>query len=353
MTRRDIIALTAGIVSLGPVAVSAQQPKVPVIGVLVIGKPDPSAVLHRFREELRKLGYVEGRNIRIEVRSAEGHLERLPALAAELVQDHVDIIAALFTPAVLAAKGATSAIPIVMIGAGDPVGMGIVASLAHPGGNITGMAGQTPELAAKQLELLKQALPGLRRIAALCNAADPFSKPFLAQIERAGNAQDVEIVPVEVTAGASLDAAFPAMVANKVGAVIVQPSLPLAHAAQLALRYRIPAVSPNGPFAGDGGLMSYANPPGEGPRLAAGFIDKILKGAKPGDLPVEQPLRLELVFNLKTAKALGLTVPPSLLAAPTRSSNETPSSAGRGGRLTIRRKRVYLVRLVIKKALFI
>ena len=314
MTRRDAVALTAGIVCFGPVAASAQQSKVPVIGVLVIGKPDPSAVLQRFREELGERGYAEGRNIRIEVRSAEGHLDRLPALAAGLVHDHVDIIAALFTPAVLAAKGATTEIPIVMIGAGDPVGMGIVASLARPGGNITGMAGQTPELAAKQLELLKQALPGLRKISALCNKADPFSKPFLAQIERAGKAQGVEIVPVEVTAGPSLNAAFPAMVADKVGAVIVQPSLPLAHVAQLALRHQIPAVSPNGPFAGDGGLMSYANPPGEGPRLAASFIDKILKGAKPGDLPVEQPLRLELVINLKTAKALGLTLPPDFVA---------------------------------------
>ena len=314
MTRRDAIALTAGVVFFGPSAVLARQPKVPVVGVLVIGKPNPTPTLQALRSSLQRLGYVDGRNIHIEVRSAEGHLDRLPALAAELVRVRVDIIAALFTPAVLAAKGATSEIPIVMIGAGDPVGMGIVASLARPGGNITGMAGQTPELAAKQLELLKQALPGLRKISALCNKADPFSKPFLAQIERAGKAQGVEIVPVEVTAGPSLNAAFPAMVADKVGAVIVQPSLPLAHVAQLALRHQIPAVSPNGPFAGDGGLMSYANPPGEGPRLAASFIDKILKGAKPGDLPVQQPLRLELVINLKTAKALGLTLPPDFVA---------------------------------------
>ena len=313
MRRRGVLALAVGITLFGSAAGVAQRAKVPTIGVLVIDKPDPSATLQRFREELRKLGYVEGRNIHIEVRSAEGNLDRLPALAAELVRDKVDVIAALFTPAVLAAKGATSVIPIVMLGAGDPVGMGIVASLARPGGNITGMAGQTPELAAKQVELLKEALPGLRRIAALCNAADPFSQPFLAQIESAGKAQGVEIVPVEVTAAPSLDAAFPAMVSKKVEAVIVQPSLPPAHAARLALRYRIPAVSPNGPFAGDGGLMSYSNDPAEPPRLAANFIDKILKGAKPGDLPVEQPLRLELIINLKTAKTLGLTLSPSLL----------------------------------------
>ena len=312
--RRSVLALVVGITLYGRAVGVAQGAKVPTVGVLVIGKPDPSAVLHRLREELRKLGYVEGRNIRIEVRSAEGNLDRLPALAAGLVRDRVDIIAALFTPAVVAAKRATTEIPIVMIGAGDPVGMGIVASLAHPGGNITGFAGQTPELAAKQVELLKDALPGLRRIAVLCNAADPFSKPFLQQIDRAGKAQSVEIVPVEVTAGASLDAAFPAMAGNKIEAVIVQPSLPIADAAQLALHYRIAAVSPNGPFAGAGGLMSYANDPAEVPRSAAGFVDRILKGAKPADLPVVQPMRLELVINLRTAKALGLTLSPSLMA---------------------------------------
>ena len=314
MRRRDFVAFVACGAAAWPLASPAQQPKIPVVGVLVIGKPDPSAILRRFRDELRKLGYVEGQSIHIELRSAEGKLDRLPALAAELVRDRVDVIAALFTPAVLAAKGATSTIPIVMMNAGDPVGMGIVASLARPGGNITGMAGQTPELAAKQVELLKEALPGLRRVAALCNAADPFSKPFLAQIDGAGKAQGVEIVPVEVGAGASLDAAFSAMAGKDIGAVIVQPSLPLAHIAKLALRYRIPAVSPNGPFAGDGGLMSYANAPAEGPRLAASSIDRILKGANTADLPVEKPMRIRLVINLKTAKVLGLSLPPSLLA---------------------------------------
>lgn len=214
MRRRHFVSAFGAAIVLGSTAGAAQSAKVPTIGVLVIGKPDPSAILQRLREELRKLGYVEGRNMQIEVRSAKGQLDRLPALAAELVDDKVDIIAALFTPAVLAAKGATSEIPIVMIGAGDPVGMGIVRSLAHPGGNITGMAGQTPQLAAKQVELLREALPDRRRIAALCNTADPFSKPFLAQIAAAGKAQGVEIIPVGVKTGASLDAAFPAMVSR-------------------------------------------------------------------------------------------------------------------------------------------
>lgn len=313
MRRRGFLAVAGAAILIGPVAGLAQQLKMPVVGVLVVGQQDPTATLRALRDELRKLGHVDGRNIQIEVRSADGKLDRLPALAAELVRDKVDVIAALFTPAVLAAKNATSELPIVMIGAGDPVGMGIVASLAHPGGNITGMAGQTPELAAKQVELLKDALPGLSRIAALCNAADPFSKRFLQQIEGRGKTQKVEVVPVEVTAGASLDAAFPAMLGKKVEAVIVQPTLPLAHVAQLALRYRIPSASPIEPFAGEGGLMSYSNDPAEPPRLAAIFIDKILKGAKPADLPVEQPLRLELVVNLKTAEALGLTLPPAFI----------------------------------------
>ena len=244
MRRRDLVALIVGATLVEPVA--AQQPKAPTIGVLVIGKPEPTGMLQALREELRTLGYVDGQNIHIEVWSAEGNLERLPELAAEIVGKKVDVIGAWMTPTVLAAKGATSEIPIVMIDAGDPVGMGIVRSLAHPGGNITGMAGQTPELAAKQVELLKEALPGLSRIAALCNSADPFSKPFLEQIERVGKAQNVDIVPVEITVGPDLDAAFPTMVSNKVGAVIVQPSLPLAHIAQLAFAIESLRCPPTG-----------------------------------------------------------------------------------------------------------
>jgi putative ABC transport system substrate-binding protein len=313
MRRRDAFALALA-ATYCRVARFARAAAVPVVGVLVAGKPDPAATLHAFREALRELGYIDGRNIRIEIRSADGQLDRLPALAAELARQKADVIAAWMTPAVLAAKRATHTIPIVMIGAGDPVGMGIVASFAQPSGNITGMAAQTTELAAKQVELLKEALPGLRRIAALCNSADPFSKPFLSEIERAGKGQGVEIVPVEVTAGApALDSAFAAMTQNKVGAVIVQPSLPLAHAAALALRYRIPAVSPQAPFAELGGLMAYANDPAEGPQQAAVFVVRILKGVKPADLPVEQPMRFQLVVNLKTAQALGLTLPRDFL----------------------------------------
>jgi ABC-type uncharacterized transport system substrate-binding protein len=272
---------------------------------------DPARVLRSLREELGKLGYVEGQNIHFEVRSAQGDLGRLPALAAELARQRVDLLATWMTPTVLAAKAATTEIPIVMLGVADPVGMGIVASLAHPGGNVTGMAGVIPELAGKLVELLKQALPHHARIAALCNTADPFSIPFLAAIESAGKVEGVVISPVRVTAGPELDAAFPEMVRDGIDAVIVQPSLPLLHVANLALRYRLPAASPLRSFAALGGLMAYAN--ADTFHEVALVVDKILKGAKPADLPVQQPTRFRLVINLKTAKALGLTLPAMLL----------------------------------------
>jgi putative tryptophan/tyrosine transport system substrate-binding protein len=315
MRRREFLgAVIAGAAAFRPFALPAQPAKLPTIGVLVAGRPSPEEPLRLFRAGLRDLGYVEGQNIRIEVRNAEGNIERLPELAAELVREKVDVIAAWMTPVVLAAKRATSEIPIVMMGAGDPVGMGIVASLARPGGNATGMAGQTAERAGKLVELLKEAWPSMRRITALCNAPDPFSKPFREQIELAGKAQLVEIVPFMVKAGAELDAAFPAMTDKHVDAMIVQPSLPLTHVADLAIGHRLPAVSPLGSFANAGGLMAYTTEAKAYYGRAAVFVDKILKGANPANLPVEQATKFELVLNLKTAKALGLTVPPTLLA---------------------------------------
>ena len=315
MRRREFIAAAAGATALRPHASAAQQPKMPVVGILVAGRPDPTPMLRLFRQGLHSLGYVEGQNIQLDIRNAEGKTERLPEFAADLVRAKVDVIAA-WMVAVLVAKQATSEIPIVMLGYGDPVGDGIVASLVRPGGNITGMAGQTAELGAKNVELLKEMLPGLTRIAALCNAATSFAKQFYAAIEQAGKAQGVEIVPFMVTAGPQLDAAFPDMTERQIGAAIVQPSLPLKHVADLALAHRLPAASPAPlpPFPALGGLMGYTLNPTVYFREAAVLVDKILKGAKPADLPVEQPTRFELVINLKTAKALGLTVPQSLLA---------------------------------------
>ena len=315
MRRRDLIGLlVGGAAALRPVPSAAQQRKVPVVGVLVAGQPDPQLPLRLFREGLRERGWAEGQNLRLVVRSAKGKVERLPELAAGLVRAKVDVIVAWMTPVVLVAKRATSEIPIVMMGAGDPVGTGIVASLGRPGGNVTGMAGVTAELAGKLVELLKEALPSVNKVAALCNAPDPFRKPFLKQIQLAGKAQSVDIVPMMVAAGVELDAAFPAMAGKRIDAVIVQPSLPLKRAADLALRHHLPAVSPFTPFARAGGLMAYAATAADYYQEAAAFVDKILRGAKPADLPVEQPTKFELVLNLKTAKALGVTVPRSFLA---------------------------------------
>jgi putative ABC transport system substrate-binding protein len=306
--------MAAASASLLPITGLAQPPNLPIVGVLVIGKPDPTLMLRTFRDELDKLGYAEGRNVRIVIRSAEGNPERLPSLADQLVREKVDVVAAWMTPAVLAAKQATSSIPIVMLGAADPVSMGLVESLARPGANITGVAGLTAEMASKIVELLKEMLPNATRIATLCNAPDPFSIPFRAGIEAAGKANGIEVVPLMVTAGTELDQAFATMIGAKLAAAIVQPSLPLAHAAELALRYRIAAAAPLSLFARSGGLLSYSSDPAEGPREAASFVYKILKGASPAELPVQQPIKFELVINLKTAKALGITVPPLLLS---------------------------------------
>jgi putative ABC transport system substrate-binding protein len=311
MRRRGLIA---GLLAASAVGPAAAQDRMPTVGVLVSGSPKPDVPLRIFREKLHELGYVEGRNIRLELRSAGGDPERLPELAAELVRQKVDVIVAWQTPVIAAAARATTAIPIVMLGAGDPVGSGFVASLAHPGGNITGVAGLTADLGAKHVELLKQMLPAARRIAALCNVPDPFSKLFLRRIEGAGPALRVEIVPVLVDAGTELEAAFAAMRAKPVNAVIVQPSLPLREVAALAIASRLPAVSPFAAFPGLGGLMAYTAQPEDYYSRPATFVDKILKGARPADLPVEQPTTYELTINLKTAKAIGLTVPQSLLA---------------------------------------
>jgi putative tryptophan/tyrosine transport system substrate-binding protein len=235
-------------------------------------------------------------------------------LAAELVRLKVDIIVTWFTPTALAARQATHEIPIVMAETGDPVGTGLVASLPRPGGNVTGMAAATAELAGKCVQLIRDMLPSARRVTALANATDPFSKPFLEQIELGGEATGTTINPVRISSSEEFETAFASMEKDRPDAVIVQPSLPTIRAAELALKHRVPAVSVPRWFAEGGGLMSYS------PRFvvlfrkAAVYVDKILKGAQPADLPVEQPTHFELIINMKTAKALGIDVPPTLLA---------------------------------------
>jgi putative ABC transport system substrate-binding protein len=310
MKRRTFIAFIGGAAVL-PLAARAQQAKLPVIGALMFGNPEPQMSL--LREGLRDHGYVDGETMRFLPRNAEGSSARLAEMAEELVRLKVDIIVAMQTPAVQAAKKATSEIPIVMGSAGDPVGTGLVASLARPGGNVTGLSGTTSELGAKCLELIREIAPATKRVTVLANLTDPFTKSFLEQIEGAGPRMGIAVKPLMLRATDDLDSAFAAANREPAQALIVQPSLPRRKAIELMLKHRLPAISPIGTFAVDGGLMSYSSSP-RWVREAAPYVDKILKGAKPADLPVQQPTRFELVLNLKTAQALGLTIPPTLLA---------------------------------------
>jgi putative ABC transport system substrate-binding protein len=313
LKRGEFITLLGGAAVAWPLAAFAQRPRVPTIGALVIGNISPEQFWREFRQGLRDLGYVEGQNIRFEFRSAEGHLDRLPELAAELVRLKVDIIVTWFTPTALAAKQATREIPIVMAETGDPIGTGLIASLARPGGNVTGIASVTAELSGKCVELIRDMLPSARRVTALANGTDPFSKPFLEQIELGGKATGTAIRPIKISSNEEFETAFAAMEKDRPDAIIVQPSLPTKRAAELALQQRLPAVSVPRWFVEQGGLMSYSAIYADLFRKAAVYVDKILKGAQPADLPVEQPTRFQLVINMKTAKALGLTVPAAFL----------------------------------------
>jgi putative tryptophan/tyrosine transport system substrate-binding protein len=318
LDRRRFIAFLAGAGTAPPLwphwARAQQAPKLAVVGALVIGNTDPEQFWREFRQGLRDLGYIEGQNIRYEFRSAHGQLERLPELAAELVRLNVDVIVTWFTPTAHAAKQATHEIPIVMADTGDPVGTGLVASLPRPGGNVTGIASVTAELAGKSVQLIRDMLPSARRVSVLGNATDPFVKPFLEQIDLSARATGTTIDIVRISSNEELESAFAAMDENRPDAVIVQPSLPSKRAAELALERHVAAVSVPRWFAEEGGLMSYSPKYIELYRRAAAYADKILKGAQPADLPVEQPTHFELVINLRTAKALGLTIPPDLLA---------------------------------------
>jgi putative ABC transport system substrate-binding protein len=308
MKRREF--LLAGAALLLPLGAAAQQ-KVPRIGVLLVGGREPFWTL--YQEGLRALGYIEGQNITTVLRSSEDQASRLPELAAELVRLEVDIIVASETPAVAAAKRATNNIPIVMAASGDPVGTGLIASLARPGGNVTGMSAATAEVAGKTLELIRELKPATRRVAVLGMTGNPLTKPFVEQIEFAGRALAIEIKPILVAREAQYDAAFAEMMHDRVDAFIFQPSLPHRRAIDLALQHRLPAVSVNATFVEAGGLMSYAGSLPERYRGAAAYIDKILKGAKPAELPVAQPTKFDIAINMKTAKALGLAVPATLL----------------------------------------
>jgi ABC-type uncharacterized transport system substrate-binding protein len=317
---RRLMLTTLASALVTPLIVLAQTPRSTYrIGVLeVVQVAANAANLGAFRQGLRELGYVEGQNVVIEYRSADGRAERFPDLASELVRLQVDVIVTRGTPAVMAAKAATARIPIVMASSGDPLGTGVVTSLARPGGNITGISALATDVQGKQLELLKEMVPKVTRVAFLFNMSNPV---LLAQWKEAEpTARSVGLQPqlLDVRAVHDLEPAFDAAVKQRAGAMIVGvDSLSQANRGRiieaLASR-RLPGITREREFVDAGGLMSYGIHYADSYRRAAVYVDKIFRGAKPADLPIEQPTKLELVINLKTAKALGLTIPPSLLA---------------------------------------
>ena len=314
--RKLVIALGAGAFA-APLSVLAQAPaaKPARIGLLgpgfVAGGTSwaPALVAN-----LRDHGYVEGTNLAVESRWAEGNNDRLAELAVELVRLNVDVIVTFQTPAALAAKRATTTIPIVMAAAADPVGTGLVASLARPGGNVTGISSATAELAAKNLELIRQIVPSARHVAVLVNAADTFTKTFLEQNQFAARSLGIELRIFSVRGGEPLDAAFEDIGKARASALIVQPSLPHKRAVELAMQHRLASSSPGQGFADAGGLLAYTQSIADRDRQAALYVARILNGAKPADLPVLQPAKFELVVNLNTARRIGLTIPPGVLA---------------------------------------
>lgn len=295
----------------------AQQPgKVPRIGYLTAGDPAPNAPrLQAFRQSLQELGYVEGETIVIEVRYGKRKFDRIPALATELVRLNVDVIVTGGGMDTRAAKGATNMIPIVMAQDPDPVASGFVASLARPGGNITGSSSMAPEIAGKRLALLKQILPRLSRVAVFGVSRNPINTSALREVKRAAQARGVTLQFVDVDIK-DVDQAFRAANEGRAEAVLILPGPFLSVRKQmvdLAIQYRLPAIYDRPPFAKAGGLISYGTDLRDLHRYAAKYVDQILKGAKPADLPVQRATRFELVINLKTAKALGITIPPTLL----------------------------------------
>jgi len=302
------------------VIAEAQQPKkVPRIGYLTV--PPLSANMARveaFRQGLRELGYVEGKNVVIEWRSADGKVERQGELAAELVRLKVDLIVTSGPTMTRSAKDASATIPIVMAQDSDPVGNGFVASLPRPGGNITGLSVLAPELSGKQLELLKEIIPKLSRVAVIGNSNEPANAKILKEIELAAGPLGVKPQPVDVLSPKDIPIGLRAATKAHADALVVLASAVLSdhrkEVANLALKSRLPAVYPESRWCDDGGLMSYGTSLTDLSRRAATYVDKILKGIKPADLPVEQPTKFEFVINLKAAKHIGLTIPPEVLA---------------------------------------
>jgi putative ABC transport system substrate-binding protein len=322
MRRRDFITLLGGAAAASiawPLAAIAQQSgKLRTIGFLGpntrSGASDWVAAL---AQRLRELGWIEGRTVTIEYRWAEGREERLAEIAAEFVRLKVDVIVTSGTPAVMASKQATSVIPIVFATAGDPVGSGLVASLARPGGNVTGLATLVADLAGKRLELLREIVPGLGRLAIMGNASNPFTVLELGEVQAAAGTLGLEVVTLEIRRAQDIAPAFETLKSRVDALYVCTDALANTNRIRIstsALGVRLPTMHGSRDYVEAGGLMSYGPNYPDLFRRSADYVDKILHGAKPGDIPVEQPTKYELVLNLTTAKALGLTVPPSLLA---------------------------------------
>jgi putative ABC transport system substrate-binding protein len=319
LKRREFIILLGGVgaVPFGSYSVAQRrEQRLPQVGMLDFFPSATSAdVIEPFREGLREFGYVEGRNIYFEYHSAEQRTDLAATLAADLVRRQFDIIVASATPAAHAVKSATTTIPV-LISVADPLTTGLVASLARPGGNLTGVSASSPDLAAKRLQFLRDLRPGLARVAFLGAANDPNSRTFLNETQAAADSIRVRLQPLLVAGPEEFETAFAAMVSEQADGLIVQP-LFLGHRtklAELAVRHRLPMIGAQRQFAVAGAMASYGDNTRARFRRLAYYADKILKGAKPADLPVEQPTKFELVINMKTAKALGLAIPPGILA---------------------------------------
>jgi putative ABC transport system substrate-binding protein len=310
------VALGAVLFALCLPAEAQQRTKIPRIGYL--GSVSKSDRTETFRQGLRELGYVEGKNIFIEWRHHERNIDRLPALATELVRLKVEIIITAGAPAARAAKGATTTIPIVMTQIGDPVASGFVASLAHPGGNITGLSTLAPELNGKRLEILKEVIPGLSRVGIFGTSTSPDNAPSLKEVELAAKALKLELRYFDILSPKDFESAFRAATKDRAqGALMmVLGTFSSSHRKEivdLAVKSRLPVIYTGPAMVEAGGLMTYGVDNTHLDRRAAMYVDKILKGAKPADLPVEQPKKFEFVVNLKTAKQMGLTIPPNVL----------------------------------------
>ncbi len=312
------ILVVAVQLTIGLIADAQQLAKVPRIGYLTVASLSSNvARIEAFRQGLRELGYVEGKNIVIEWRSAEGKFERQSELAAELVRLKVDVIISSGPTMTRAAKEATATIPIVMAQDSDPVENGFVASLARPGGNITGLSVLSPELSGKQLELLKEIVSKLSRVAVIGNSNEPANPKTLKEIELVAGSFGVQLQPLDVRGSKDIETAFRAATKAHADALIVLASAIVTDhrtkIANLALKSRLPAIYRSSIWVDDGGLMSYGTSLNDLSRRAATYVDKILKGARPADLPVEQPTKFEFIINLKAARQIGLTIPPNVL----------------------------------------